>query len=684
MKRILLSLVAILTIFTPQACAQRKIVSDYNYQKAVDAFYDEDDEDKALDLVNKQINETPDHLDSRFLRARIYLRADKYDAALRDVSYAITHYKGKPSVYKSTLYGLQGAIYDDMKRYTDAAQSYKQAIKMAKKDNPERLQSFKFDLAQALYHAKDLEGAEKVYLEMLKEDPGDGGAMVGLARNRRDQQKYEEGLEWLEKAESYDARFSEIYRFKMELLDKLGRTDESVDAALKYFELFDDAPAWFVADYAGKHYTYGVAKVKAEMNKDNASNRWIALLTRMYEGHSDYAKALDLYNKVEEEYGANTMIAYYKSNCYAELGQFDAAIKEATRAIDLDGGNTFVGHRGDIYRSAGMYDKAIADYTVSMQDDPSSGYEYYAIGWCYQLQGDKDKALEYYNQGIDLDKTYPYLFESRGTLLKALGKDEDARLDFERVLDIDLEPEDGSCRHYALLGLGRDEEAIEWMDRIIENEPYDSGHYYDKACLFARMGRIEDALAVLEVAFKKGFRRFAHLEHDNDMDPLRNLEKYKSLILEYQDKPVDESVLEPEITLEAAEALISEVRMKKMPGGTYEVPCTINGLPLRFIFDTGASDVTISSVEANFMLKNDFLTEKDFKGSRKYITADGSITDGAVICIKEVLVGDVILKNIEASVVKNQKAPLLLGQSVLESFGKITIDNENSVLIIKH
>ena len=199
-----------MTIFTPQACAQRRIVSDYNYQKAVDAFYDEDDDDKALDLLNKQIKETPDHLDSRFLRARIYWRADKYDAALRDVSYAITHYKGKPSVYKSTLYGLQGAIYDDMKRYIDAAQSYRQAIKIAKKDNPDRVQSFKFDLAQALYQAKDLEGAEKVYLEMLKEDPGDGGAMVGLARNRRDQKKYEEGLEWLEKAESYDASYSEI------------------------------------------------------------------------------------------------------------------------------------------------------------------------------------------------------------------------------------------------------------------------------------------------------------------------------------------------------------------------------------------------------------------------------------------------------------------------------------------
>lgn len=359
-----------LAILAPQACAQRKVVSDYNYQKAVDAFFEDKDDDKALKLVDKQLDETPDHLDSRFLRAKIYWRADKYDAALRDLSYAIKHYKGKPSVYKSTLFGLQGAIYDDMERFADAVDSYRQAIKFAKKDNPDWIQSYKFDLAQSLYNAKDLDGAEKVYFDMLKDDPRDGGAMVGLARNILDQNKYEEGLEWLRKAESYNASYAEIYRFNSKILDKLGKTDESVDAALKYFELNDDAPAWLVAEYAGKHYTYGVAKVKAEMNKDDAYDRWIVLLTRLYEDHSDYVKALELYDKVEKEYGKYKMIAYYKSNCYSELGQFNMAIKEATRAIDLDGSKALYGHRGDIYRSAGMYDKAIADYTISMEDDP--------------------------------------------------------------------------------------------------------------------------------------------------------------------------------------------------------------------------------------------------------------------------------------------------------------------------
>ena len=340
--------------------------------------------------------------------------------------------------------------------------------------------------------------------------------------------------------------------------------------------------------------------------------------------------------------------------------------------------------RGDVFRSAGMYDKAIADYTAAMEIDPSHSYFYYARGWSYELSGNDAKAMSDYETGIDLDKDYPYLFLSRGDQYKKQGRTGLANADYEMVVAKDTVADDGSCRHYALLALGRGEEAVEWMEKIIENNPYDNGVYYDKACLLARMGRTGAALEALKAAFEKGYRRFAHLEHDDDMDPLRNLPEYKALIRQYRGKPVVAAPEEVVVSSEAAETLISEVQMKKMAGGTYEVPCSINGLPLKFIFDTGASDVTISSVEANFMLKNDYLSSKDFKGNRKYLTADGNISEGAVICIREVQVGDVKLKNIEASVVKKQKAQLLLGQSVLERFGTITIDNSNAKLIIKH
>ena len=234
MKKIL-SLTLILVSLI--ACGQRKVVSDYNYRKAVEAYFEDDDDDKALELLNKQIDDTPNHIDSRFIRARIYWSTDKYDAALRDISYAIKHYKGKPSVYKSTLWGLQGAIYDDMERYPDAADSYKQAVKLAKKDNPEKVQSYHFDLAQALYMNDDFDKAEKEYRAMLKTDPTDVAAMIGIARFYRDKEDYEESLKWLETAESYNADRGDIYNFKMQVYDKMGREEDVVDAALKYYEL---------------------------------------------------------------------------------------------------------------------------------------------------------------------------------------------------------------------------------------------------------------------------------------------------------------------------------------------------------------------------------------------------------------------------------------------------------------
>ena len=64
--------------------------------------------------------------------------------------------------------------------------------------------------------------------------------------------------------------------------------------------------------------------------------------------------------------------------------------------------------------------------------------------------------------------------------------------------------------------------------------------------------------------------------------------------------------------------------------------------------------------------------------------ANGNVSVGTVINLKEVDFGGFTLNNVKASVVLNQKAPLLLGQSVLGRLGKIEIDNQRQVLKISH
>ena len=117
----------------------------------------------------------------------------------------------------------------------------------------------------------------------------------------------------------------------------------------------------------------------------------------------------------------------------------------------------------------------------------------------------------------------------------------------------------------------------------------------------------------------------------------------------------------------------SIVKMKET-NGVYEVPVEINGAKMFFIFDTGASDITISLTEARFLYKQGTLTDSDFLELQQYQIADGSIAVGTKLNLKTVKIGNRILTNVEASVVHNEEAPLLFGQSALAQFGKISID----------
>lgn len=68
--------------------------------------------------------------------------------------------------------------------------------------------------------------------------------------------------------------------------------------------------------------------------------------------------------------------------------------------------------------------------------------------------------------------------------------------------------------------------------------------------------------------------------------------------------------------------------------------------------------------------------------SISYVDANGNIEVGTKIVFRTVNFGGIILKNVAASVVNNKKAPLLFGQSALNKYGKIIIDNKKNILIL--
>lgn len=123
----------------------------------------------------------------------------------------------------------------------------------------------------------------------------------------------------------------------------------------------------------------------------------------------------------------------------------------------------------------------------------------------------------------------------------------------------------------------------------------------------------------------------------------------------------------------------TKVKMRK-EGGVYYVPVIVNGLNLDFIFDTGASSISLSAAEATVMIKQGKITEDDVVGQARFSDANGDISVGTVVKLRTVQIGDIVLNNVEASIVDNIQAPLLFGQSALAKFGKVTIDyNSNTI-----
>ena len=119
----------------------------------------------------------------------------------------------------------------------------------------------------------------------------------------------------------------------------------------------------------------------------------------------------------------------------------------------------------------------------------------------------------------------------------------------------------------------------------------------------------------------------------------------------------------------------------KREGGVYKIPCKVNGVELEFIFDTGAADVSLSSVEANFLYKRGLITDNDFLGKQNYITASGEIVENTQVILREIEIDGLMLYDVEASISDEMSAPLLLGQSAIQKLGTIQI-NGNKLIII--
>ena len=516
---------------------------------------------------------------------------------------------------------------------------------------------------------------------MISLKAGDVMGYMGIGRNANAQKRYEDAIKQFDYVIKLERNYSSAYSCRAESYIGLKKYEQAIEDVMTALNIDRDEKAFYeLQQLADSAFEQTVARLKVQKVKEPNEQSWAYYLGIAYENAANFNKAIAYYKEsLEQE--SNVITAYRISVCYNGLGDYDKALEYCNQAIALDSTDTdYIFFKADILDNAGRSKEAINVMGDYISKNPGVCAGYVLRGSMKDHFGDIEGALEDYTMAINLLPTTAYLYMVRGRLYHLKGETTKAEADFNQVVRLDSIPEEAKSSFYAYYYLGQKDKALEVLSKILDKDKKENS--YDAACLYSIMGEKEKALSYLRQSLENGYRHFAHIKCDRDLDNIRNTAEFKALINEYEEKHLQE-IASDEENDSAYELKVEEVPFTK-DAGVCKVKCSINGLPLHFIFDTGATDVSISSVEATFMAKNDFLSSSDIIGKQNYQTADGNITEGTIINLKDVKLGSLHLNNIKASVVRNQAAPLLLGQSVLSKLGKIEIDNTKNVLRITH
>lgn len=646
----------------------------YNYTRGIEAIQNNNLEE-ALDYLNKEITEHPDNGYAFAWVALVRNYNEEYGRALTAANIAVKKIPSKDKEYKAFAFSTRASVFLNLEDTIQAIKDYTQAIALTPEED--RLYNTR---AQVYYEQNKYDLADNDYRKIISLKEGDVMGYMGLGRNANAQKRYEDAIKQFDYVNKLEPSYSSAYSFRAESYIGLKKYNEAIDDVITALGIDQDDKAFYeLQTLADSAFAQTVAKLKVQKLKEPKESSWPYDLGVVYEKTDRYAKAIPFY-KESLAIESNKEIANRISNCYNEIGDYDKALEYCDQAIALDSTKTnYLYFKANIQDNAGRSEEAIKVMDSYIAQNPEEYFPYYRRGWFKDHSGKTDEAIEDYTMAITLQPNDAYQYLNRGVLLLRKGDKKKADEDFKQAVRLDSVPDAPECAFYAYYYLGDRDKAIETLNKALKKE--DKGNYYDAACLYSIMGDKEKAIFYLRKALEKGYRRFAHIKRDRDLNNIRTTTEYKALMAEYEQKHLQEIAEDGDDAL--YENKTEEVSFIK-EGNVCKVKCSINNLPLHFIFDTGASDVSISSVEATFMLKNDYLSASDIIGRQNYITADGNITEGTVINLRDVKLGNIHLNDIKASVVKNQSAPLLLGQSVFSKLGKIEIDNDNKVLRITY
>ena len=251
-----------------------------------------------------------------------------------------------------------------------------------------------------------------------------------------------------------------------------------------------------------KNYDKAIEVLQKEITKNPKSDEGYYLLGYVQGEQGNFNEMVDSYDKslaISKSFEKNIN----DSRKYFWAQAFNRGVslyQRGVKSTDPDSQKVF-------------YDKSIADFKSALNIEPDSGDTYKNLAFVYLSKGDNEAAIEPLKQLIAREQSldgYKFLGEIyyvNGTNLKAQEKNDEAKVEFNKSIDVleeglKLYPDNAEMLvtlSTAYIGADRGNEAIEKYKKLVEAKPDDKNIRYNYGVLLLGADDFEGA----ETQFKK-------------------------------------------------------------------------------------------------------------------------------------------------------------------------------------
>jgi tetratricopeptide (TPR) repeat protein len=127
----------------------------------------------------------------------------------------------------------------------------------------------------------------------------------------------------------------------------------------------------------------------------------------------------------------------YRGSAYTGLGQYDSAIDDLTKSINIQADALSYTLRGGAYQAKHRYDLAIQDFSAAIQLKPEIAELYLYRGNCRLAQGDTKNSIVDFDFVIKKKPALPDGYYLRARANELSNQNDVAILDLEQLMDLD-------------------------------------------------------------------------------------------------------------------------------------------------------------------------------------------------------------------------------------------------------